>query len=193
VPGASHLAIINHQRTPITSPSAPATNLTIITMSSSTSARPPYTARVLIAPSKTTIGHVLSQPIIQSCQSALASRNIFTIALSGGSLPNFLQSLPESFKLMGIDPQWDKWHVLLADERCVPNSHEDSNLRSICEHFTNRVSIPIEQVYGIDDTLLDEGSGAVAQAYNATVVEPLLQKSDGMIDCVVLVSNFICH
>ncbi|KAL7475030.1 hypothetical protein ACHAW6_000964 [Cyclotella cf. meneghiniana] len=151
------------------------------------SSKSPYDAKVLISPTASTIGNLLSFPIIQACQSALNSRNAFTIALSGGSLPTFLQSLPQAFQSSGIDPQWEKWHVLLADERCVPSSDDDSNLKSIREHFTNRVDIPMENVYGIDETLLGKGcSKAVAQAYMTKVVMPLLEISSGMIDCVVL-------
>ena len=148
-----------------------------------------YKAKVLISPTASTIGNSLSFPIIQACQSALNSRNAFTIALSGGSLPTFLQALPQAFQSAGIDPHWEKWHVLLADERCVPSSDDDSNVKSIRENFTNRVDIPMEQVYGIDETLLGKGSKAVAQAYMEKVVIQLLEISDGMIDCVVLVSS----
>ena len=147
-----------------------------------------YKAKAIIAPSKAKIGQVLSQPIVQACQLALASRDVFTIALSGGSLPNFLQSLPDAFEATGVNPQWHKWHVLLADERCVPSTHEDSNLRAIREHFTKHVAIPKEQVYGIDESLLNSGSGAMARDYQK-IVENLLQMSCGMLDCVVLVSG----
>eukprot|EP00956_Cyclotella_meneghiniana_P035959 scaffold119846_cov93-Cyclotella_meneghiniana.AAC.6 len=77
------------------------------------------------------------------------------------------------------------WHVLLADERCVPSTDGDSNLLAIREFFTEHVAIPKEQVYGIDETLLKSGSRAVASAYQKTV-ESLLQKSGDMFDCVVL-------
>ena len=146
-----------------------------------------YKAKAIIAPSKAEIGQVLSQPVVKACQLALASRDVFTIALSGGSLPNFLQCLPGAFKTAGVDPQWHMWHVLLADERCVPSTDGDSNLLAIREFFTEHVAIPKEQVYGIDETLLKSGSRAVASAYQNTV-ESLLQKSGDMLDCVVLVS-----
>lgn len=83
---------------------------------------------------------------------------------------------------------------MLADERCVPSSDDDSNLKSIREHFTNLVDIPMENVYGIDETLLGKGcSKAVAQAYMTKVVMPLLEISSGMIDCVVLVSSTLTN
>jgi 6-phosphogluconolactonase len=152
------------------------------------STSPPTKAPVLIASSKDSIGSALSHPIIQACKSALSSRDIFTIALSGGSLPNFLRALPTAFDAAGVNPQWNKWHVILADERCVVSTHEDSNLGAVRKHFTDGVAIPKDQVYGIDETLLSEGSEAVAKSYSDNVVKPLLGRSDGMLDCVVLVS-----
>lgn len=146
-----------------------------------------YKAKVLIAPSKSTVGDVLSDPIVQSCKSALATRNAFTIALSGGSLPAFLQSLPAAFERAGdVDPQWDKWHVLLADERCVTSTDDDSNLGAIRSNFTSVVPIPEGQVYGIDEALLGGPTEAVAAHYEEKVLKPLLEKCDGMLDCAVL-------
>ena len=123
---------------------------------------------------------------MQSCKSALQSRGLFTIALSGGSLPSLLQTLPQSFHNAGVDPQWKKWHVLLADERCVVSTDADSNLGSIQANFTNHVPIPTSQVYSIDETMLRESTDAVATAYEEKVVKPLIEMCDGMLDCVVL-------
>lgn len=91
--------------------------------------------------------------------------------------------------VLGVDPQWSKWHVLLADERCVVHSHEDSNMGAIRTNFTDGVDIPREQVYGIDEALLSAGSEAVAQSYNDHVLKPVLERSGGKLDCVVLVSD----
>eukprot|EP00985_Skeletonema_marinoi_P033654 scaffold41824_cov219-Skeletonema_marinoi.AAC.3 len=149
-----------------------------------------HQAKLVIAPAKSAISTILSNLIIQSCHRALQQSTIFTIALSGGSLPTFLQELPDAFSKANIDPQWDKWHVLLADERCVPSSHEDSNLGAIRTHFTNGVGIPPSQIYGIDETLLGS-SEDVAASYQENVVKYLLdmKKStddDGKIDCALL-------
>lgn len=56
-------------------------------------------------------------------------------------MPTFLQELPHYCNELGIDPQWNKWHVLLADERCVVETHADSNLGLVRSKFTNHVSI----------------------------------------------------
>ena len=94
-------------------------------------------AKVYIAPSKSEVANTLSNLIIQSCHAALVQshRGIFTIALSGGSLPSLLSCLPEAFAIAKINPQWNKWHVILADERCVVSSlycHKSLKNSTLC-------------------------------------------------------------
>ena len=83
-------------------------------------------AKVFVAPTKDGVPDTLNPLIVQQSMQALAKRDRFTIALSGGSLPKFLGSLPDSFAKLAVDPCWGKWYVLLADEH-VPCNHEDSN------------------------------------------------------------------
>jgi 6-phosphogluconolactonase/glucosamine-6-phosphate isomerase/deaminase len=99
-----------------------------------------YTAKLLVAPTASAIGGILSEFIIESCcKPALVTRGVFTVALSGGSLPSFLQELPSYCRRAGVDPRWEKWHVLLADERCVASTDAESNLGSIRSKFTDSV------------------------------------------------------
>jgi hypothetical protein len=98
------------------------------------------TAKLIVAPTVPAIGGVLSELIIESCcKPALHTRGVFTIALSGGSLPSFLQELPSYCQRAGVNPQWENWHVLLADERCVVSTDSESNLASVQSNFTNFV------------------------------------------------------
>ncbi len=46
--------------------------------------------------------------------------------------------------------------------------------------------IPKYQIHGIDEELLSESAEAVASAYEAKVLRPLLEISGGMIDCIIL-------
>ena len=157
---------------------------------------PSYKGRLLVASSKATIGPLLHPTVISACVDALASRNVFTIALSGGSLPSFLASLSESFAEAKVDPQFNKWHVILADERCVPSTgknSDDSNLRSCREKFLAASGIPMDQIYGIDGSLLANMDAdpvgctdRIAKAYQDEVVTPVLSKSGGMLDLALL-------
>jgi 6-phosphogluconolactonase len=110
--------------------------------------------RLLVAPTKNDVAWTLNQTILTIAQHALQQHGRFIIALSGGSLPEFLSDLPHAFEVSKVDPQWQLWHVVLADERCVPLDHEDSNLRAIQEQFVQHTSIPPSQVYGMDPSLL---------------------------------------
>ena len=155
-----------------------------------------YKGRLLVASSKATIAPLLHSTIISACSAALASRDVFTVALSGGSLPSFLASLSESFAKANVDPQFDKWHVILADERCVPSTgpnSDDSNLRSCREEFLDASEIPRDQIYGIDESLLADMhadpmgcTNRIAKSYQDEVVSPVLFKSGGMLDLALL-------
>ena len=152
-----------------------------------------YSGRLIISSSKSTLPSLLHSVIASTCSTALASRNVFTIALSGGSLPAFLSSLPDSFTKAGVDPNFDKWHVILADERCVPSSgsgSDDSNMRACKEKFLNEVGIPSGQIYGIDESLLNdtdaESTDKIASAYENNALKPVLGKCGGMLDLALL-------
>ena len=147
-----------------------------------------HRATLLIAPSKNEIPQLLHEPIIATCLASIELQGCFTLALSGGSLPNFLSTLSDTFKEMSIDPQFDKWHVCLADERLVPSTDDDSNLKALKENMLDKVNIPPEQVYGIDESLLHlpNSSKEIAKSYELNVIDKLLALSGGKLDCAVL-------
>jgi len=142
-------------------------------------------ASLIVAPSKETVAHCLNAAIVQVCVRALAARGTFTIALSGGSLPSFLSTVNDAFQAAGVHPQYERWHVILADERCVPLDHPDSNMKAIREHFLSKVSIPESQCHAIDETLLLNSTESVADTYQK-VVEEVLKISGGLLDLALL-------
>ena len=140
---------------------------------------------LIVAPSKADVPAALTSAIVPIAQKSLEERNAFTIALSGGSLPAFLSVLPDAFTEAQVEPCWDKWHVLLADERCVPITDGDSNLGSIQAKFLSKVGIPESQIYGIDEALLDGSTEAIAEDYEGKL-KTALGNSGGMLDLAVL-------
>ena len=89
-----------------------------------------------------------SQEIILSrLQAALESRDIFTIALSGGSTPKPLyealatQSLP-----------WSKIHIFWGDERYVSATHQDSNQLMARQTWLDQIDIPTENIHPMNTT-----------------------------------------
>lgn len=142
-----------------------------------------YEAQLVVAASKSEVPAALNDAIVIVCKKAIKARGVFTIALSGGSLPSFLSSIQDSFG-KDDDPQFSCWHVILADERCVPTAHDDSNLGALKEKLFSKIPVPAEQVYGINQDLLSETSACAAD-YEA-IVKNVLEKSEGQLDLAVL-------
>jgi len=155
-----------------------------------------YCAKLMLNPTKASIPNALHALVHKSFLTAVnnSSSSTFTIALSGGSLPSFLSTLPESFIDAKIDPQWHKWHIILADERLVPSTDKDSNLKAIREAFLHKVPIPSSQIHGINESMLSYASPAeIAAEYQARVIDPLISSSGRngsnnklILDCVLL-------
>ena len=95
----------------------------------------------------------LANFILKAQTDGIAKRGSFTIALSGGSLPNHLKPL---VNLEGI--QWEKWQVFFADERIVPLDHEDSNYAACAKSFLDHVPIKKEQIHTINSDLFTEST-----------------------------------
>jgi len=140
--------------------------------------------RLIVSFSKDDISNHLCHVIVDICVNAIAARGAFTIALSGGSLPKFLAELTQVFDDKGVDPKLDCWHVILADERCVPSSDDDSNLKALNDELFSVLAVPKSQIHGIDESSLEDVD-AVASAYES-VVKLVLEKSGGILDLAVL-------
>jgi len=140
--------------------------------------------RLIVAFQKDAIPAHLCHAIADIAMEAIGSRGAFTIALSGGSLPGFLAELEGVFDEKGQDPKLDCWNVVLADERCVPSSDDDSNLKALSENLFSVLKVPASQIYGINESLLGDAA-AVAKDYEETI-KSVLEKSGGQLDLVVL-------
>jgi 6-phosphogluconolactonase len=142
-----------------------------------------FEASLIVSPTKADVPAYLNPAIVEICKDAIAARGVFTIALSGGSLPGFLAVMKESFG--SIDPKFDCWHVILADERCVESTHPDSNLGALKEQLFSKIPVPASQIYGINESKIAESSAAVAADYEP-IVKWVLAKSGGQLDLAVL-------
>jgi 6-phosphogluconolactonase len=147
----------------------------------------PATASIslVVAASKNAVPSHLNAAIVPVCAAAIQARGIFTVALSGGSLPSFLSTIQAEFDTQGVDPKFEMWHILLADERCVPSTDADSNLGALQKSFLSEVSIPKSQIYGISEEKMKESTVAVAVEYELRLRE-VLSRSGGQLDLAVL-------
>ncbi len=83
---------------------------------------------------------------IQSGRQAIAERDRFLVALSGGSTPKALYSVLTSREYA---PQldWMKVHFLFGDERAVPPTHSDSNFALANTMLFTPLCIPSLQIH----------------------------------------------
>jgi 6-phosphogluconolactonase len=101
---------------------------------------------------------------------ALERHSRFRVAVSGGSLP---KTLAKALLISGNEaPQFDKWDVFFADERCVPLDHEDSNYRVVKEEWLDKIPTDVAKptVFPIDTDVLDD-IDEVADRYEQVLVQ----------------------
>jgi len=82
------------------------------------------------------LGEELTKRLIELSSKAIAEKGEFTVALSGGSLPNTIA--PGLLANKGAI-EWAKWKVYFADERHVALDHADSNYRAAKEAFLDQL------------------------------------------------------
>jgi 6-phosphogluconolactonase len=109
-----------------------------------------------VLPTKTELIDRSLQIILDKLQTAIAARDQFTIALSGGSTPKPLYEA-----IAAQDLPWDKIHVFWGDERYVPPTHPDSNEGMARQAWLNKVPIPPANIHPMPT---DEADPAVAAA-----------------------------
>jgi len=108
-------------------------------------------ARAVVFPDKERMISPLANFIVERQKIAISTSGRFTIALSGGSLPQMLTGL-----ISIPDVEWDKWFVFFVDERCVPLDHADSNFKACDQYLFQQVPIPRSQIFVINPSLPPE-------------------------------------
>lgn len=81
--------------------------------------------------------------ILSHARTALAERNQFRIALSGGNTPRPVYA---EFARLGSDLPWDRVHFTFGDERCVPPDDSQSNFRMARESLFGPGGVPDSSV-----------------------------------------------
>ena len=109
-----------------------------------------------VLPTQTELIDRSLQIILEKLQTAIAERDQFTIALSGGSTPKPLYEA-----IAAQDLPWDKIHVFWGDERYVPPTHPDSNEGMARQAWLSKVPIPPANIHPMPT---DEADPAVAAA-----------------------------
>ncbi|RKO96173.1 nagb/rpia/CoA transferase-like protein, partial [Caulochytrium protostelioides] len=93
---------------------------------------------------------VLGEYVLRHAREAIRTRGAFSVAISGGSLPKqlgegLLKALPTAASRQATDVAMASWTFLLADERCVPHTHDDSNFALVKQHVLDPLGVPVAQ------------------------------------------------
>ncbi len=112
----------------------------------------------------------------------IANKEVFHIALSGGSTPKVVfDELASNFQSK-ID--WNKVHLYWGDERCVPATDADSNYKMTLEHLISKIDIPKDNIRRIKG----ENNPSYEAGRYARVLKENLPKSNkiSQFDLVIL-------
>ncbi len=124
-------------------------------------------ARIIrIFPDVEALSKAAAAEFVRCAGEAIAARDRFTVALSGGSTPKRLYQLltTESYRSQ-ID--WDRVEIFWGDERCVPPDHKDSNYRMAREAMLAQLPIPAEHIHRMEAERSDRE--AAARGYEAVL------------------------
>jgi 6-phosphogluconolactonase len=81
--------------------------------------------------------------ILQHARTALAEREQFRIALSGGNTPRPVYA---ELARIGRDLPWERVFFTFGDERCVPSNDEQSNFRMARESLFVPAAVPEKSI-----------------------------------------------
>lgn len=120
---------------------------------------------VRIFPDKAALTQAALQTFIDLAETSINESGAFSVALSGGSTPRSLyQALGRPENASRLD--WANIYLFFGDERHVPPSHPESNLRMVQESLLNAVLIPGENVHRVRAEM---DVHRAARAYEATL------------------------
>ena len=90
----------------------------------------------------------LANDILDVAKTAIRSNNSFKIVLTGGN------SILNTYKVLSnSESDWDKWHIYLGDERCLPIGDKGRNNYIINQVWLNNSRILKKNIHFIDAEL----------------------------------------
>ncbi|MCY0880816.1 MAG: 6-phosphogluconolactonase [Firmicutes bacterium] len=106
----------------------------------------PSTEYLHLAAQPSAVDHALAEWLATQMEDTLTHKELFTLAISGGSTPvNF-------FRLLATPPwqkrfDWSRLALFWVDERVVPPTHPASNFHSAAENLLTHLLRPPAQVW----------------------------------------------
>jgi 6-phosphogluconolactonase len=100
------------------------------------------------------LSNQLASDILDVAKNAIKSRGSFKIVLSGGN------SILNTYKVLNSsESDWDKWHIYLGDERCLPIGDKSRNNHIINQVWLNNSQILKKNIHYIQVELgINSGS-----------------------------------
>ena len=90
-----------------------------------------------------------AETIVNHISESLQTRDVYSIALSGGSTPRRLYGLLADDPGLSARISWDRVHFFWGDERHVPPDHPESNYQMAFEAMLSRVPVPPDNIHRI--------------------------------------------
>ena len=87
--------------------------------------------------------------IVDHISQSLQTRDVYSMALSGGSTPRRLYSLLANEATLREQIPWERIHFFWGDERRVPPGHPDSNYLMAYNALLSKVPIPSTNIHRI--------------------------------------------
>jgi len=112
-----------------------------------------------------TLSIAAAKHIAQASVNAIRRHGVFSIVMAGGSTPQRTYTLlaEERYASM-ID--WERVHIFMGDERCVPRDNTLSNFHMLKETLLTYVALPDSNIH---PTPCDLSPAKAAQAYEETL------------------------
>jgi 6-phosphogluconolactonase len=95
------------------------------------------------------LSRVAAAEFVRRAQEAVQAKDLFTVALSGGSTPRSVYALLADDVSLRTAVPWNKAHFFWGDERHVPPDHPESNYRMAYEALLGKVPVPAANVHRI--------------------------------------------
>jgi 6-phosphogluconolactonase len=103
--------------------------------------------KIRIANDAEAMSKVAAETLVAHIEETLQTRNVYSIALSGGSTPRRLYALLAVDLGLRAQIPWERIHFFWGDERHVPPDHPDSNYHMADSALLSKVPIPAANIH----------------------------------------------
>jgi 6-phosphogluconolactonase len=116
--------------------------------------------RIQILTDDAALSRAAAETIVEHLNDSLRIRDVYAIALSGGSTPRRLYALLANDAVFRDQIPWERVHFFWGDERHVSPDHPDSNYRMADAALLSKAPIPSTNIHRIRAEDSDAGKAA---------------------------------